>query len=335
MTGAPDDPGAGPSPRREDLNDLGFGRVAAQQVRGRFLSRDGQPRSRKYGLGSQRAERLYLASLSVSWPVFLSWAVGLILLANGIFALGYLALPPGSIAGGELLGIRDPFLRALSFSIGLFTTVGSGPVHPVGSTANWLAALESVFGALALVGTGGLILARLLQPQARVRFSESAVIAPYRDGRGFMFRIINVRPSELSEVRARVSLAWFEEVDGVRQRRFRQLALERPEVEFFTLHWTVVHPIDRASPLRGITPERLRAAEAEFLVLITGLDETFSTRLTARSSYFWDEVRWDASFANMFVTSPDETLTVDVDRLDRFDRLDEGTTSRPASSELP
>jgi len=37
----------------------------------------------------------------------------------------------------------------------------------------------------------------------------------------------------------------------------------------------------------------------------------------------------------MFVTSPDETLTVDVDRLDRFDRLDEGTTSRPASSELP
>jgi inward rectifier potassium channel len=323
-----------PAPRREDLNDLGFGRVAAQQVRGRFLSRDGRPRSRKYGLGSQRAERIYLSALGVSWPVFLSWVVGLVLLANGVFALGYLALPPGSIAGAETLGMRDPFLQELSFSIGLFTTVGTGPVHAVGSTANWLAVLESVLGPLVLVGVGGLMLARLIQPQAKVRFSESAVVAPYRDGRGFMFRIINVRPSEMSEVRARVSLAWFEEIDGVRQRRFRQLRLERHEVEFFTLHWTVVHPIDGESPLRGITPERLREAEAEFLVLITGLDETFSIRLTARSSYYWDEVRWDAAFANMFVTSPDETLTVDVDRLDRFDRLDEGATTHPAATEL-
>ena len=323
-----------PPPTREDLNDLGFGRVAAQQVRGRFLSRDGRPKSRKYGLGPQRAERLYLSALGVSWPVFVSWIVGLVLLANGVFALAYLALPAGSLAGVEALGVRDPFLSALSFSIGLFTTVGTGPVHAVGSTANWLATLESVVGPLALVGIGGLMLARLIQPQARVRFSESAVIAPYRDGRGLMFRLINVRPSEMSEVRARLSLAWFEEVDGVRQRRFRQLPLERHEVEFFTLHWTVVHPINQASPLRGITPERLRDAEAEFLVLITGLDETFSTRLTARTSYFWDEVRWDAAFANMFVTSPDDTLTVDVDRLDRFDRLDEGSTARPAAAEL-
>lgn len=323
-----------PAPPREDLNDLGFGRVAAQQVRGRFLSRDGRPKSRKYGLGPQRAERLYLSALGVSWPVFVSWIVGLVLLANGVFALAYLALPAGSLAGVEALGVRDPFLSALSFSIGLFTTVGTGPLHAVGSTANWLATLESVLGPLALVGIGGLMLARMVQPQARVRFSESAVVAPYRGGRGLMFRLINVRPSEMSEVRARLSLAWFEEIDGVRQRRFRQLPLERHEVEFFTLHWTVVHPINQASPLRGITPERLRDAEAEFLVLITGLDETFSTRLTARTSYFWDEVRWDAAFANMFVTSPDDTLTVDVDRLDRFDRLEEGSTARPAAIEL-
>lgn len=323
-----------PPPPRDDLNDLGFGRVAAQQVRGRFLSRDGRPRSRKYGLGPQRAERLYLSALGVSWPVFVCWIVGLVLLANGVFALAYLALPAGSVAGVEALGMRDPFLSAVSFSIGLFTTVGTGPLHAVGSTANWLATLESVLGPLTLVGIGGLMFARMIRPQARVRFSESAVIAPYRGGRGFMFRLVNVRPSEMSEVRARVSLAWFEEIGGVRQRRFRQLPLERHEVEFFTLHWTVVHPIDHSSPLRGITPERLREAEAEFLVLITGLDETFSTRLTARTSYFWDEVRWDAAFANIFVTSPDDTLTVDVDRLDRFDRLDEGTTARPATIEL-
>ena len=318
---------------REDLNDLGFGRVVAQQARGRFLSRDGSPRSRKYGLGAQRWEHLYRLALDVSWAAFVTWVTGLTLLVNGIFALGYLALGPGALAGGDLMGLRDPFLRALSFSVGVFTTVGTGPMHAVGSTANWLVVVESLVGPMSLVAAGGLVLTRMMRPQARVRFSESAVIAPYRDGRGFMFRAINVRPSELSEVRARVNLAWFEEVDGVRQRRFHTLTLERQEVQFFTLHWTIVHPIDRHSPLHGITPERLREAEAEFLVLVTGLDETFSTRLTARSSYLWDEVRWDATFASMFVASPDDTLTVDVDRLNRFDRLPEGTTTQPAAIE--
>jgi inward rectifier potassium channel len=90
-----------------------------------------------------------------------------------------------------------------------------------------------------------------------------------------------------------------------------------------------VHPIDAESPLRSVTPEMLREAGAEFLVVVTGLDDTFAARVAARTSYFWDEVRWDAAFASMFVASVDDVLTIDVERLGRFDRLPEGTTSRP------
>jgi inward rectifier potassium channel len=149
-----------------------------------------------------------------------------------------------------------------------------------------------------------------------------------------MFRLINLQLSELIDVEVQANLAWYEDVDGRRLRRFHQLSLERRQVEFFTLHWTVVHPITAESPLRGVTPEQLRASEAEFLVQVTGLEETFSTRVTARTSYFWDEVRWDVKFADMFVPSPDGVITVDIDRLDRFDRLPEGTTSQPAAIEL-
>ena len=35
----------------------------------------------------------------------------------------------------------------------------------------------------------------------------------------------------------------------------------------------------------------------------------------------------------MFVDSPDGIVTVDLERLDRVDRLAEGTTSRPAAAE--
>jgi inward rectifier potassium channel len=323
-----------PAPPNEDeLRDLGFGRVLAQQTRGRFIAKDGTPNTRKYGLGSQRWERFYRLSQSASWPAFLTWLVGLELLAMGVFALGYEALGSGALGGAELLGLPDPFLRAFAFSVGVFTTVGTGPLHPVGSTAIWLTAIESLVGPLVLVMSGGLIISRLLRPRSRIQFSESAVVAPYGRGRGFMFRVINTRPSELNEVRVRVNLAWFEEVGGKRRRRFEPLTLERSEVEFFNLHWTVVHPIDGKSPLRGITPESLRAAEAEFLVHISGLEDLFSTRVSARSSYFWDEVRWDAKFAEMFVPSPDDVITVDVERLDRIDRLSEGATAAPAPSE--
>lgn len=335
-----DGPSAGPPAARTavDVSDLGFGRVVAQEVRGRFLARDGTPTSRKYGLGSQRGERFYLQVLAASWPAFFAWTSGALLLINGCFALAYAALGADAIAGGDALGLTDGFQRALAFSVGVFTTVGAGAQHAVGSTAHWLVVFESLAGPLALVAVGGLLLARLIRPRMRLRFSESAVVAPYAiaadgAGRGLMFRMVNAQPGELSDVQVRVNLALFDEVGGVRQRRFHQLALERPSVEFFTLHWTVVHPITADSPLRGFTPERLSAAQAELLILVNAHEDTFSTRVTARTSYLWDEFRWDVRFASVFASGPEGVLAIDVERLDRTEQLPDGTTSRPAALE--
>ena len=328
-----DDLPAAPPPTSQPA-DLGFGRVVAQQVRGRFIAHDGEPTSRKYGLGAQRAARLYLNALNAGWPAFMAWLVGTLLLMNGCFALGYAALGERALHGAAALGLDDPFLRAFSFSVGIFTTTGTGAMYPVGATANWLVVFESLIGPLTLVIAAGLLIARLTRPRMRIRFSESAIVAPYEDGRGLMFRMVNVQPGELSDVQVRVILVVFEEVDGKRERNFHPLALERNSVEFFTLHWTVVHPITADSPLRGATPETLIAAEAELLILVNAHEETFSTRVTARSSYVWDEIRWDVKFASIFASGPDGVLAIDVDRLDRTERLDDGATRTPSAIEL-
>lgn len=312
--------------------DLGFGGVVIARARGRFLNRDGTPSARKYGLGRQFWSRTFLQALAASWPRFLTWTVGLVLLVNGVFALGYVSIGP-ALAGTDAMRVSDPFLTALYYSIGVFTTLGTGAIYPVGETAVWLTVVEALAGVLSIVALIGIMLARMTQPRANIRFSQSAVVAPYQGGRGFMFRIVNMSPAELHEVSARVNLAWFEEIDGKRVRRFHLLSLERAVVEFFTLHWTVVHPITRDSPLAGVTPERLRDAEAEFLVQIASLDSTFSSRVVSRTSYISEEVRWDAKFADIFVDSPDGVITIDVERLDRLDRLAEGTTRTPAPEE--
>jgi inward rectifier potassium channel len=314
-------------------SDLGFGRFVVQSVRGRFLNRDGSPNSKKYGLGAQRTMRLYLGALSVSWSAFLTWMMGILLLINGVFALAYSALGATAIDGAENLGMTDPFLRAFTFSVGVFTTTGTGMMHAYGPTANWLVNIESFVGPITLVVAFGIMIARLTRPRMRLAFSESAIIAPYESGRGLMFRITNMRLSEVNDVHVRVNLAWYEDINGVRERNLHELALERSTVELFTLHWTVVHPITASSPLAGVTPETLAAAQAEFLVFITAQEETFSTRVTTRTSYLWDEVRWDVKFASIFANGPDGVLAIDVDRLSRTERLDEGATRVPAAIE--
>lgn len=316
-----------------EAGDLGFGHVVAQAVRGRFLNRDGRPNSKKYGLGAQRAERFYLAALGASWLAFIAWMLGILLLLNGVFALGYRALGSGALRGSEQLGLDDPFLRAFSFSVGVFTTTGSSVMHAYGPTANWLAIFESFVGPVTLVIAFGLLIARLTRPRMRLGFSESAVVAPYEGGRGFMFRIVNLQPGELSDVNVHVNLVRFEDVDGVRERNFHELALERSSVELFTLHWTIVHPITADSPLAGVTPESLAASQAEFLVFVTAHEQTFSTRVTARSSYLWDEVRWDVKFASIFANGPDGMIAIDVERLSRTEHLDDGATRTPAALE--
>jgi len=248
-------------------------------------------------------------------------------------ALTYLAIGDGTLRGAEGLGLDDPFLRAFSFSVGVFTTTGTGPMYVHGATAHWLVNFESFAGPITLVLAFGLLIARLTRPRMRLAFSESAVIAPYEGGRGFMFRMVNIQPSELSDVQVRVNLARFEDFDGSRERNFHELALERNSVEFFTLHWTVVHPITADSPLAGVTPESLAASQAEFLISVSALDETFSTRVTARSSYLWDELRWDVKFASIFANGPDGMIAIDVERLSRTERLDDGATRNPAALE--
>ena len=330
-------PPAAPTPPPSggrQYTDLGFGTVVAQQARGRFLTREGEPTSRKYGLGAQRIERFYFRALAAPLPAFLAWALGALLLLNGFFTLAYLALGDGALHGGEALRVDDPFLRAFAFSVGVFTTTGAGPMYAVGPTALWLVVFESFVGPLVLVGVAGLLIARLSRPRMRLRFSDSAVVAPYEGGRGLMFRMVNVQPGEVSDVQVRVSLTLFEEVDGQRRRNFYPLALERSSVDLFTLHLTVVHPITAESPLRGATPERIREAQAELLILVNAHEETFSTRVTARTSYWWDEIRWDAKFASVFASSADGAIAIDVERLDRLERLEPGTTSQPAPGEV-
>jgi inward rectifier potassium channel len=111
------------------------------------------------------------------------------------------------------------------------------------------------------------------------------------------------------------------EEDGRRTRRFYPLALERQKVVFFPLAWTIVHPINRDSPIYDLTGDECLRSEAEILVLLKGIDETFSQIVHARSSYTAEELQWGSKFSDLYLRKGEHIVGIDLGRLSDFESV--------------
>lgn len=84
----------------------------------------------------------------------------------------------------------------------------------------------------------------------------------------------------------------------------------------------IVHPIDDESPLRTEGSESCTETEAEFLVLLTGIDDTFSQTVHARTSYVSSDVVWNARFQRIFDSQEgNEVIAIDVSRIDDIEQV--------------
>jgi inward rectifier potassium channel len=312
-----------PRPRtEEELRDLGFGSVVSRESRQRLLNRDGSFNVSRQGLRFWTSLSPYQAMLTMSWTKFFSIVGTLYLVVNAFFACAFLLCGPNSIVDTANVHSQPGFLRAFFFSVQTFATIGYGHIAPSGLAANLVVTLESLVGLLGFALATGLLFSRFSRPSASVLYSKSAVVAPYRGITAFEFRVINQRKSQLIELQAKVVMARFENINGSMQRRYYVLPLERSQVAFFPLSWTIVHPIDESSPLYRSTHEELLRSSAEFLVLLTGIDETFSQTVHSRSSYIAEEIVWDARFGNLFErSSGEQSLRVDIERFHAVERV--------------
>ncbi len=296
----------------QDFKDLGFGTVVGGANEKRLLNRDGSFNPRREGMPFFTKLHPYHRVLTISWRRFFILVVSGYLLTNAVFALAYLACGRGAIGGQppEMLG--GEFGRAFFLSVETIGTIGYGSIYPVGVAANFVVMVESLTGLLMLALGTGILFARFSRPTAAIVFSKRAVVTAYHGKTGFMFRLTNARPNQLLELEAKVL---FSRMDGA-SRQYDQLALERTRVVFFPLSWTIVHPIDERSPMWGMSAEELAERDAEFLVLLSGVDETFSQTVHARTSYKPSEIVFGHRFANIYnAISADGTVSIDVRKL--------------------
>lgn len=313
----------------DEFRDLGLGTKVSNQGQ-RMINRDGSFNVERRGLPILQSLSVYHTLIRTSWFKFNLLLVASFLMVNGFFAILYMTIGFEHLVGAAGSSLIGRFTECFFFSTQTFTTVGYGRISPEGFMTNTVAAFESMAGWLFFAMAAGLFYGRFSRPHARIIFSKNALIAPYRGGTAFEFRIANERDNQLIEVEAQVLLSRREDRDGQTKRLFYPLTLERTQVTFFPLTWTVVHPIDESSPLLGVTQEGLIESDAEFLILLKAFDDTFSQTVHARSSYKHNEVIVGAKFGTIYGTDDRGKTIVELHKIHDIERVDLQRVQVPA-----
>ncbi|MBI2685758.1 MAG: transporter [Acidobacteria bacterium] len=300
----------------EQSRDLGLsGRIALSKQK-RIMRPDGSLNVVRLGHGFWQSLNIYQHMITVTWPRFFGYVFIFYVIANAIFASLFVAAGPGAIQGGESGYRGAQWHNAIFFSVQTIATIGYGQMTPKGTIANSLVAVEALSGLLGFALITGLLFARFSRPSAQILRSKVALIAPYKHHTALMFRIANGRVSQLIDLKAIVTYSWMDRTDPARPvRRFLPLPLERDGVVLLPTQWVIVHPIDEKSPFYGRSQQQILTADPEVFVALSALDETFSQTVHARFSYADSDIVHGAKFVDLFGTTPDGVVTIDLAKL--------------------
>lgn len=266
------------------MQELGFGtRVYKQPVR--FFNRDGRVNVKRSGLGRINNLDIYNWLISTSLVKLLAVILAAYLAINTVFGLVYYLVGAEHFGGLDYEGSSEfqRFLGLFFFSAQTITTLGYGHIYPIGNGASIAAAVESLLGLLSFAMATGVLYGRFSKPNAHILYSNNLLIAPYRSGSALMFRIVNKKQYELIELEVAATLAFNN--PETQKRDFVSLKLELNRVNFMPLSWTLVHAIGDESPVQGLTIEDFDSRDAEIIILIRAINDTYSQTVYSRASY--------------------------------------------------
>ncbi|MBS1667669.1 MAG: transporter [Bacteroidetes bacterium] len=307
------------SSRLKINNDTGFG-SSTSSVGGRFINKDGSFNLKKDGLPPWQRFSMFHSMLNIKRWKFILIVIIFYLSVNIFFSGLYFLIGPSEFQGLIAQTRWEKLKELFYFSAETFTTVGYGRVNPVGDMANLVASMEAIAGFLSLAIFTGLMYGRFSKPASYLMFSEHALISPYQGKLALMFRFVSYKDNHLlTDVEVRLTLGMQVTEGNKTEYKFYALDLERQRVDSLPMNFTVVHPLDEQSPLYGFTEDDFKVADAELYVLVRAFDDVYSNIVLQRTSYTFEEIRFNAKFVPMYRESEDKNTTiVELDKLNDY-----------------
>ena len=302
-------------------NQTGFGSNAANYG-GRFITKNGQPNVVKKGLSFFDQISWFHTMLDIPAWKFHCIIFSFFLIINFLFASIYFGIGTQNLNGITATSTWGKFAQTYFFSTQTFTTVGYGHISPNGFLTSAVASIQALVGLLSFALATGLLYGRFSKPKAHLKFSDNALIAPFKNHNALMIRLAPFKNTNLTDAEAKITLGMVVEENGFFVNKFFPLNLEYDKVNSLTLSWTLVHPIDENSPLYQFTKDDFFKNRIEILVFIKAFDEMFSNIVVTRSSYLFNEVIFGAKFIQMYEHSLDDTKTIlHLDKLNLFEKV--------------
>lgn len=307
---------------KQQQTDPGFGRSYDPHLK-RLINKDGSYNVIKTG-NVEGFKDIYNHLLHLGWGRFFGLVLSYFIVVNLVFAALYYIIGIDALSIKASNSFFHDFIQCFYFSSQTFTTVGYGLISPIGVYSSLLASFEALFGLLSFSLATGLMYGRFSKPDSKIIYSSHALISPYQmDKKGLMFRLVNQRKSNLSNVEATVLLSLFEKnnlTEGPK-RKFYRLDLEYNKIRFFPSAWTVVHPIEKDSPLTNLSAEDIKNSKVEISIFIEAFDENLSQIVHSRHSYISDEIILEAKFRASYTIDEDGYTHVDINKFGDFDQL--------------
>jgi inward rectifier potassium channel len=248
--------------------------------------------------------------MTASLPAFVGGAALVFLGFNAVFAVFYWLgdQPVANVPGGA-------YIDYFYFSIETLSTAGYGDMHPQTHYGHFVATVELFTGIFSMSLMTGLIFARFSRPSARLLFANNPVISSHEGSPTLMVRFANERHNVIGNASARLWM--FKNVltaEGRTIRNFHELQLLKNENPALALSWTLFHVLDETSPLFGLTAEDLDAANASFVVVVSGYDVVAAQTVHARKSYEHPDIRFGHRYVDVLSVSEDGRVTIDYGR---------------------
>ena len=305
--------------RQKNTDNSGFGDNAS----GRFINKDGLPNVRRKGVNMFNRFSWYHTMLELSTFNFLSYLVVAYVVVNLFFALIYYLIGVEHLTGIDKSDPVNEFIDVFFFSSQTFTTVGYGRIAPVGFLASLVATFEAFLGLLTFAIATGLFYGRFSRPRAYLKFSDIALIAPFKDKTALMFRLAPYKNNSLTDAEVTVSAAIEVIENSVKKSNFYTLKTRLSRINTLALNWTIVHEIDEDSPFFGFSDEDFKKTDIEIIVHVRAFDEVFSNTVVQRTSYISEEIIYGAKFVPMYYPDQENLSTIlNLDKINHYQQAD-------------
>ncbi len=299
----------------KEIKDPGVGKSSNKHAK-RFVNPDGSFNIKHVNRVTSLSES-YKYLVTIGWGKFFLWVLLGYTLVNVVFALVYTFLGVSNITEPTGSFFED-FANAFFFSAQTITTVGYGAMAPKGIAYGIVSSIEALVGLLSFSFVTGLLYGRFSRPRSSIRFSENMVLRKHNDGDSIMFRLMSRSANVMisPKIEATLTLSHKDE-DEKFVNNFYKLELERNSITYLPTTWTIVHPINKQSPLCKYERDKLTELKGEVLILVSYYDESFKQEVHQTHSYTFLELKKDHRFVPAFYYDKNGYVVLDHDNLDK------------------